>query len=139
MRSVGAIATALLLAISVRVNAQAPPSAAPAASAAPRPSGSQQQRLVPGMARYTDEVLFGDIYMRPRSHRAIAAWSPSRCSGNLTPVSRVGEVVGAVRPVGRSSPSSAYGQAAEGLHSNPIRDDRVCSNSSIGLSSGSSR
>lgn len=30
-----------------------------------RPSGPVQQRLVPGMAAYTDEVLFGDVWLRP--------------------------------------------------------------------------
>jgi len=29
------------------------------------PSGAVQQRLVPGMATYTDEVLYGDVWSRP--------------------------------------------------------------------------
>lgn len=29
------------------------------------PSGAVQQRLVPGMATYTDEVLYGDVWRRP--------------------------------------------------------------------------
>ncbi len=29
------------------------------------PAGSQQDRLVPGMAVYTNEVLFGDVWVRP--------------------------------------------------------------------------
>jgi 4-carboxymuconolactone decarboxylase len=32
---------------------------------APRPSGPVQQKLVPGMAAYTDDVLFGDVWIRP--------------------------------------------------------------------------
>ena len=31
----------------------------------PRPSGSLQQKLAPGMAELTDEVLFGDVWRRP--------------------------------------------------------------------------
>jgi 4-carboxymuconolactone decarboxylase len=30
------------------------------------PAGSQQDRLVPGMAVYTNEVLFGDVWVRPQ-------------------------------------------------------------------------
>lgn len=30
----------------------------------PRPSGPLQQKLAPGMAAYTDEVLFGDVWLR---------------------------------------------------------------------------
>lgn len=30
-----------------------------------RPSGALQQKLAPGMAGYTDEVLFGDVWLRP--------------------------------------------------------------------------
>jgi 4-carboxymuconolactone decarboxylase len=30
------------------------------------PAGSQQDRLVPGMAAYTNEVLFGDVWGRPQ-------------------------------------------------------------------------
>jgi 4-carboxymuconolactone decarboxylase len=45
--------------------------AAPSIAAEPPPpartggaSGSQQPRLAPGMARFTDEVLFGDVWLR---------------------------------------------------------------------------
>ena len=41
--------------------------AQPAASAAapPRPSGDLQQRLAPGLASLTDDVLYGDVWRRP--------------------------------------------------------------------------
>lgn len=49
--------------------AQGPQQVAPPVAlqqqAAPRPSGSVQQKLVPGMAAYTDDVLFGDVWRRP--------------------------------------------------------------------------
>ncbi len=39
--------------------------AQPVESARPRISGELQQNLVPGMADYTDQVLFGDMWLRP--------------------------------------------------------------------------
>ena len=38
---------------------------AQAQQAEPRPSGPVQQRVVPGMASYTDEVLFGQVWPGP--------------------------------------------------------------------------
>lgn len=35
------------------------------APASARPSGQQQPRLAPGLAGYTDDVLFGDVWVRP--------------------------------------------------------------------------
>lgn len=65
------VAVALL---SIAGNAQAQgtrPARPPAERAAQaartgHPSGTQQPRLAPGMARYTDDVLFGDIWRRPQ-------------------------------------------------------------------------
>ncbi len=37
---------------------------------AQRPSGPVQQRLAPGLATLTDEVLFGDVWTRPDLPRA---------------------------------------------------------------------
>lgn len=37
----------------------------PAPQQGPSVAGALQERLVPGMARYTNEVLFGDVYLRP--------------------------------------------------------------------------
>ena len=42
---------------------QTPPSNRPQGT--PRPSGELQQRIAPGMATLTDEVLFGDVWRRP--------------------------------------------------------------------------
>ncbi len=44
------------------------PAVGPTQAARPpgRASGTQQPRLVPGMADYTDEVLFGDVWLRPQ-------------------------------------------------------------------------
>jgi hypothetical protein len=33
----------------------------------PRPSGDLQQRIAPGLATLTDDVLFGDVWRRSRS------------------------------------------------------------------------
>lgn len=58
-----------LLAASGHAAAQntAEPQAMPQAAGqgAPRPSGPLQQKLVPGMAGYTDEVLFGEVWPGP--------------------------------------------------------------------------
>jgi 4-carboxymuconolactone decarboxylase len=66
---------------------------APAAPAAPRPSGPLQQKLVPGMANYTDEILFGEIWPgaglspRDRSLTVISALiamnRPAQLQGHL--------------------------------------------------------
>lgn len=64
------MAIALLIVASAHAHAQVPVPAdaapQPEAPAASRASGNQQSRIVPGMARYTDEVLFGDVYRRPQ-------------------------------------------------------------------------
>jgi 4-carboxymuconolactone decarboxylase len=39
-----------------------------------RPSGPLQQKLAPGHATLTDEVLFGDVWRRTELSHAIAAW-----------------------------------------------------------------
>lgn len=60
----GALAAAALAAAAMLPE----PAAAQAAGRSPtrpRVSGELQQKLVPGMADYTDEVLFGDIWLRP--------------------------------------------------------------------------
>lgn len=41
------------------------PPASQAAPAARRPSGELQQRLAPGLASLTDDVLYGDVWQRP--------------------------------------------------------------------------
>lgn len=68
--TVAVIVTALTLGGGHPLSAQGPaqsPGAAPQppAPAAAGASGNQQQRLVPGMAVYTNEVLFGDVWIRP--------------------------------------------------------------------------
>lgn len=62
--------TAAAVVASATVNAQTTGGGVVRASAAPqqgapRSSGSLQQRLAPGMAELTDEVLFGDVWRRP--------------------------------------------------------------------------
>ncbi|WP_438852157.1 (R)-mandelonitrile lyase [Brevundimonas nasdae] len=66
---------------------------AQAQQAEPRPSGPVQQRIVPGMAAYTDEVLFGQVWpgpglsQRDRSLVVIAALiasdKPAQLRGHL--------------------------------------------------------
>jgi len=51
------VVAALVVAAGVSLHAQVPQPVVPA--------GSQQDRLVPGMAVYTNEVLFGDVWVRP--------------------------------------------------------------------------
>ena len=55
------LATVALLA--TQVQAQSLPSSQPQGSAAP--SGPVQQRIAPGLARLTDDVLYGDVWRRP--------------------------------------------------------------------------
>jgi 4-carboxymuconolactone decarboxylase len=60
---------------------------------APRPSGPLQQRIAPGLAALTDEVLFGDVWKRPQlSPRdrslvtlsvLIATGKPAQLAGHL--------------------------------------------------------
>jgi len=70
--AVPAVVVVLSLATGVSPRAQGPP-----APAEPQPqttgqgraggaAGSQQERIVPGMAVYTNEVLFGDVWLRPQ-------------------------------------------------------------------------
>ncbi len=70
---------------------QSPPSTQPQAAGAP--SGPLQQRLAPGLATLTDDVLFGDVWRRPElSPRdrslvtvsiLIATGKPAQLSGHL--------------------------------------------------------
>jgi 4-carboxymuconolactone decarboxylase len=70
---------------------QPPPSNRPQGT--PRPSGELQQRIAPGMATLTDEVLFGDVWRRPElSSRdrslvtisvLIATGKPAQLAGHL--------------------------------------------------------
>ena len=63
MKATATVAAVLLLnAVPVAARAQAPTQPP---RDQPRPSGPVQQRIVPGMAEYTDEVLFGDVWRRP--------------------------------------------------------------------------
>ena len=67
-----------------------PPSQTPAGS---RPSGPVQQRIAPGLAALTDDVLFGDVWLRPElSPRdrslvtisvLIATGKPAQLAGHL--------------------------------------------------------
>jgi 4-carboxymuconolactone decarboxylase len=57
------IAAGCALALTAPAYAQTPPAAAQPVRAGGA-SGSQQPRLAPGMARFTDELLFGDIWLR---------------------------------------------------------------------------
>lgn len=49
----------------VQETASDPPQQAPAQGRIGGASGNQQERLVPGMAGYTRDVLFGDVWRRP--------------------------------------------------------------------------
>lgn len=60
---IGGLAAAILFGTVVSEAAEA--RAAEGPSARPRLSGELQQKLVPGMADYTDNVLFGDVWLRP--------------------------------------------------------------------------
>ena len=66
----------------------------PAAAGTPRPSGPLQQKLAPGLANYTDQILFGEIWpgaeLSPRD-RSLAVISaliamnrPAQLQGHLT-------------------------------------------------------
>lgn len=57
------LATMTLFA-SVSMEAQTPQPSTSQQSTA-RPSGPVQQRIAPGLAALTDEVLFGDVWRRP--------------------------------------------------------------------------
>lgn len=57
MKFAALIIAAVVGAAGVPLHAQAPQPVVPA--------GSQQDRLVPGMAVYTNDVLFGDVWVRP--------------------------------------------------------------------------
>jgi 4-carboxymuconolactone decarboxylase len=68
-----AVAVALSLATGAIVRAQGPSPTSPEpqptqgrGGGAAGPAGNQQQRLVPGMAVYTNDVLFGDVWVRPQ-------------------------------------------------------------------------
>lgn len=61
MRLAALITGALFAGVAGAAAAQAPAPAAPAA----RPSGPVQQKVAPGLARYTDEVLFGQVWPSP--------------------------------------------------------------------------
>jgi len=64
MKSIATLAAALTIGFAGQAYAQA--QATPAQpTQAQRPSGTQQERLAPGMAGFTSEVLFGDVWRRP--------------------------------------------------------------------------
>ncbi len=71
MKLVVLVAPWVLFAGTAHAQAPAPPAqagreAAPEVQQAPaRPSGPLQQKLAPGLARYTDEVLFGEVWPGP--------------------------------------------------------------------------
>lgn len=92
------VAASLVLTGGVSTTASAQSEAPAASEAAPeksraRPSGPLQQRLVPGMAKYTDEVLFGEIWpgegLSPRDRSLavisvlIATSKPAQLRGHL--------------------------------------------------------
>ena len=60
-------AVSLLCASAAQARAQTPttPPREQPAPAQPRPSGNVQPKIAPGMADYTDNVLFGDVWRRP--------------------------------------------------------------------------
>jgi 4-carboxymuconolactone decarboxylase len=67
--AVPAVVVALALASIAALEAQGPPAGGVEPAPGSRtsgPAGSQQQRLVPGMAVYTNDVLFGDVWVRPQ-------------------------------------------------------------------------
>ena len=74
-------------------NAAQQPQPAASAQGTPRPSGPLQQKLAPGLARLTDEVLFGDVWRRtelsPRDRSLvtisvlIATGKPAQLAGHL--------------------------------------------------------
>jgi len=73
--------------------AEQPPQQAGQPQPAPRPSGPVQQRIAPGLATLTDDVLFGDVWRRPElSPRdrslvtvsvLIATGKPAQLAGHL--------------------------------------------------------
>lgn len=75
----------------VRSGQQPPPSTRPQATG--RPSGERQQRIAPGLAALTDDVLYGDVWRRPElSPRdrslvtisvLIATGKPAQLAGHL--------------------------------------------------------
>ena len=89
MKVVVAIAAALFLAAQAQAQDQAqaqtqvsPESQRQPAAQPPRttgPSGALQQKIAPGLATFTDEVLFGHDGGGPSCRLGTAAWSRSRC------------------------------------------------------------
>lgn len=65
MKSVLLFALGMLLAASTHAVAQDPAPTVPGSEQQAPSRGNLQERLVPGMAQYTSEVLFGDVYQRP--------------------------------------------------------------------------
>lgn len=84
------LSVVLLFAIS---SAQAAPKPAVVQETVPRPSGPKQQKLVPGMANYTDQILFGEVWpgagLSPRDRSLIvisaliATSKPVQLQGHL--------------------------------------------------------
>jgi 4-carboxymuconolactone decarboxylase len=78
--------------LAMQVQAQSQPSSQPQGSATP--SGPVQQRIAPGLATLTDDVLFGDVWRRPElSPRdrslvtisvLIATGKPAQLAGHLS-------------------------------------------------------
>ena len=89
---IACLATALLAWASTEAQPEQPPqSSSPQATTAP--SGALQQRIAPGLATLTDDVLFGDVWRRPElSPRdrslvtvsvLIATGKPAQLAGHL--------------------------------------------------------
>lgn len=71
MRSLSGMtfAVAALALANIAQGQATPPTQPPAERQTPPPrraSGSQQPRLAPGLAHFTDDVLFGDVWLRPQ-------------------------------------------------------------------------
>jgi len=86
------LATIVTVAQTLRPSEQASPSSSPQPGPT-RPSGPLQQKLAPGLAALTDEVLYGDVWRRPElSPRdrslvtvtvLIATGKPAQLAGHL--------------------------------------------------------
>jgi 4-carboxymuconolactone decarboxylase len=66
LKSAFPFALCLLLASAAHARAQVPTSNQPGPQQQQSASGNLQERLVPGMSEYTNEVLYGDVWNRPQ-------------------------------------------------------------------------
>jgi len=86
--------TALLASAGQYASAQSEPSTEATRQALARPSGAVQPKIAPGLARYTDEVLFGKVWPSPELSQRdrslvvisalIAMNKPAQLTGHLT-------------------------------------------------------